>query len=124
MSYKYIGMIIAKQRFFLRRATRAAHWGKEQAVPATSILTWKRENETQFKVLCSLTKYHLDSEQIRQTKEELCQFILDPTSLNLNNRISLNDPILHEVFKLSRDFCFFIDKTRVGLLKKMNENSG
>ena len=59
----------------------------------------------EFKLLCSLTKNRLDFDKILQTKEELCQFILDPTSLNLNNRISLNDPILPEVLKLSRDFC-------------------
>ena len=33
------------------------------------------------------------------------------------------DPILKDFLKLSTDFCFLIDKTRVKLLKEINENS-
>ena len=53
----------------------------------------------------------------------LCQFILDPTSLNLKTRVSLNDPLVPQFYKLSRDFCFLLDKTRIGLLKQMEETS-
>ena len=34
------------------------------------------------------------------------QFILDPTSLNLAQRINRNDPVVPQIFSFIRDFCF------------------
>ena len=77
----------------------------------------------EFKQLCTLTKNHIQFDEISDNEEVLCQFILDPTSLNLNTRVSLNDPLVPQFYKLSRDFCFLLDKTRIGLLKQMEETA-
>ena len=47
------------------------------------------------------------------------QFVLDVTSMNLPKRVSASDPVLSLFFKLSRDLCFYIDKTRTKLLKDL-----
>ena len=52
--------------------------------------------------------------------EELTQFILDPSSMNLSKRIHINDPILPELFKLSRDLCNAIHKLRMRLIQNKN----
>ena len=52
--------------------------------------------------------------------ETLCQFLLDPTSMNLKLRISYNDPRLEDLFKLSRDLCFTISSSRTQLLKALH----
>ena len=76
----------------------------------------------EMKQLCSLTKNKIQFDKIIEDEEVLCQFILDPTSLNLQSRVSLADPILPNFYKLSRDFCFLIDKTRTGLLYQMKND--
>ena len=73
----------------------------------------------EYKELCASTKNRINFEEIEQSEEQLCQFILDPTSLNLPLRVSLQDPLVPDFFKLARDFCFVIDKTRMGLLKQL-----
>ena len=75
-----------------------------------------------FHTLCKATKNKINFEEIVKSDDILCQFILDPTSLNLPVRVSLRDPLLTDFFKLSRDYCFLIDKTRIGLLKEMEKN--
>ena len=66
--------------------------------------------------ICILTKNNIKLEDFKHSELELCQFILDPTSLNLSTRVSLKDPIVSEVFRLSRDICYVLDKTRLRLL--------
>ena len=56
--------------------------------------------------------------KVTQQSETLCQFILDPSSLNLSERISMTDPILTDLFKLSRDLCFSINTRRTELMKQ------
>ena len=63
--------------------------------------------------MCSFTKNCIDFEEILNDEETLCQFVLDPTRLNLSNRVSLNDPLVQSFFKLSRYFCFKIDKAEL-----------
>ena len=64
------------------------------------------------------TRGCLNFDNFLENEEITCQFILDPTSLNLSERISPNDPILNNFFKLSRDFCYLLDKTRLKMLKE------
>ena len=45
-------------------------------------------------------------------EETLTQFVLDPTSLNLSRRVSMTDPNLPQFFRLSRNFCYLVDKRR------------
>ena len=73
----------------------------------------------EFENLCQFTKNEINFASISSNEEILCQFILDPTSLNLQTRVSPYDPIVNSFFKLSRDFCYVIDKTRVGLLQQL-----
>ena len=58
---------------------------------------------------------------ILSNEEVLCQFILDPTSLTLTNRVSLSDPLVNESYKFSREYYYLIDKTRIGLFYKMQD---
>ena len=76
---------------------------------------------SEYRTLCSLTKNCIDFEKIEQNEDNLCQFILDPTSLNLPMRVSLSDPVMKYFYRLSRYFCFIIDKTRTRLLKEKLE---
>ena len=58
-------------------------------------------------------------EEIFQSQEYLCQFILDPTSLNLPVRLNHKEDLVTKIFKLSRDYCFAIHTARN---KKLQEN--
>ena len=51
-----------------------------------------------------------------------CQFILDPSSMNLKTRISISDPALERFFQLSRDFCYTLHVTRKKILEHQNNN--
>ena len=78
----------------------------------------------EYRQLCSQTKNCINFENIFEDEKLMCQFILDPTSLNLPVRVSLNDPLVLQFFRLSRDYCFLMDKTRIRLLKEMEDNLG
>ena len=68
-----------------------------------------------------IIKNKINFDNIRQAEETLAQFILDPTSLNLSERLSVQDPLMKDFFKLSRNFCYKIDKTRIELLNRLEE---
>ena len=57
-----------------------------------------------------------------EDEDRLCQFILDPTSLNLHIRISMTDANLGSYFRKSRDMCFSIHNSRMKILKQRAEN--
>ena len=100
--------------------------GQEESVShvVSTCLAMAAEREkifSEYENMCKLTKNKINFEEILQSEETTCQFILDPTSLNLPVRISLYDPMLPQFFRLSRDMCFIIDKTRIGLLKEMEK---
>ena len=76
----------------------------------------------EYEKLCSLTKNQINFTDMKESETKLCQFILDPTSLNLDVRVSLNDPLLPDFFRLTRDYCFLMDKTRIRLLKVKENN--
>ena len=57
----------------------------------------------QFSILYQQSKTNIDFQAIADNKTKLCQFLLDPSSLNLDSRISVNDPLLDNLFMLSRD---------------------
>ena len=67
----------------------------------------------EMKKLCHEAGLKIDIDNF--TNSELTQFVLDPSSLNLKNRISINHPILPKLFQLSRDFCYKIDRSRIKL---------
>ena len=49
---------------------------------------------TQFRCQAAKGKNNVNFDKIISDPEQLCQFILDPTSLNLPIRLSLSDPLL------------------------------
>ena len=73
----------------------------------------------ELKQLCKMTKNNIDYNKIISDEKVLCQFILDPASLNLTNRVSLSDPIISQFYKFAREFCYLIDKTRISLLNNL-----
>ena len=72
----------------------------------------------EFSEVCRTSKSNLKFEETMKENEILCQFILDPTSFNLQRRIHFNDPCLRKLFELSRDYWHTINNTRMKLLKE------
>jgi len=81
--------------------------------------TERKQIFKQFSDLCNKTMNNLNVKDFCQNDELLCQFLLDPTSLNLPVRVSEYDPLVTEFYKLSRDLYFLIDKKRKKLLKEL-----
>ena len=76
-----------------------------------------------LRILCSKSRSTINFDKIVEDEKLLCQFVLDPTSLNLPTRVQMNDPLLGDFFRLSRDFCHLMDKTRTRLLKEKSKIS-
>ena len=72
----------------------------------------------EYRNICSLSKSGIQFENIYSNSEQFCQFVLDPASFNLSQRVHINDPILNDLFKLSRDLCFGINSIRQRILKE------
>ena len=58
-------------------------------------------------------------ETIFEDNLNLTQFILDCTSANLPIRLNYSDKITSDIFELSRGLCYSINKTRLYLLKDL-----
>ena len=71
--------------------------------------------------VCLSSRSQLNFQSILDNPDTLTQFILDPTSFNLQNRVHISDPIVQTLFKLSRDLCFSINKTRMKSLQTLKE---
>ena len=69
-------------------------------------------------LLCEQTQNNLSLTNFLTDKEILTQLVLDPTSLNLSERVHMEDPILPAFFKLSRNYCFVINKHILTLSEK------
>ena len=76
-----------------------------------------------LKILCSKSENKINYGKIIENEKLLCQFILDPTSLNLPTRVQMNDPFLGDFFRLSRDYCYLMDKSRIRLLREKTKIS-
>ena len=76
----------------------------------------------EFSIVCSELKINLKFEDMATTNENLCQFILDPSSLNLPKRINICDPELDRILRISRDYCFAINSARMKILEKKHPN--
>ena len=78
----------------------------------------------EYENLGSQSKSNISFQSILSDDSSFCQFVLDPSSFNLTSRIHLSDPILGQIFKLSRDYCFAVNSTRKKILKtKENQKS-
>jgi hypothetical protein len=72
--------------------------------------------------VCRHSRSNIDFPSIMAEKENLTQFILDPTSFNLQNRVHRSDPIVQSLFKLSRDMCFSINNARMKKLQQLSKD--
>ena len=70
----------------------------------------------EYSNICS--ENDLKFEEMTSTDENLCQFILDPSSLNLSKRINICDPELDKILRISRDYCYAINSTRMKILAR------
>ena len=72
---------------------------------------------TQYEILCTQAKSDIILSKICDNSEVFCQFVLDPGSFNLKNRIHTDDPTLDQFFKLSRDYCYAVNAARKKILR-------
>ena len=70
--------------------------------------------------VCKTLKTRIEFEKVSDDKNQLCQFLLDPTSLNLKNRVNNCDPNLNNLFKISRSLCHSINTARLKILKSLS----
>ena len=82
----------------------------------TAYLDIRTRLAEEFRHLCSMSRSKLEFDKIYNDDEIFCQFVLDPSSFNLNKRIHMNDPILDQMFYLSRDYCFAVNSARMKIL--------
>ena len=74
-----------------------------------------RENYfNQYEILFQTTDFEID--KVMKDQEEMCQFILDCTSLNLKRRLHCQDQQIDDVFKISRNLRNDINVKRLQLL--------
>ena len=74
----------------------------------------------ELKHLCKMLKNKIEFSKLLEDKNMLCQFLLDPTSLNLKTRVNNCDPNLNNIFKISRSLCHSINTARLKILKSMS----
>ena len=72
----------------------------------------------EFSEACKLTRSKVNFEDYLVDDQVLTQFILDPTSINLEKRVHINDPSLNELLRILRDYCYAINSLRVSEYKK------
>ena len=76
----------------------------------------------EMKTVVKCSKSALNFDHIEDNPERLTQFILDCTSLNLPMRINNCDDTCLKIFKLSRDLCNSINRTRLEDLKNLQKS--
>ena len=69
--------------------------------------------------ICEKSSGGIKFNNMVKDKNQLTQFILDCSSINLPTRFSNDDILCSKMFELSRDLCFSINKTRLEILKTM-----
>ena len=78
---------------------------------------------TEFAEILQKSKNGLKLEDFSVCEKALTQLVLDPSSMNLETRVHLSDPILPELFNVSRDLCSALCKRRLNLLNEMKNKS-
>ena len=73
----------------------------------------------------SSTAVPIDIPSILQDKKTLCQFLLDCTSLNLDNntRVNMNDPASAEIFRQSRKLVAAVHAERMRRIKDLDRRN-
>ena len=78
-----------------------------------------------IQTLCQTSICYIDFDVILSDKHVLTQFILDPTSLNLKTNVNISDPMVPELYRLSRDICYALHrerKERLNIISKTASN--
>ena len=87
----------------------------------TQCMVYKKIRERiipEYSEVLTSSESHLSMDEVLESNENLCQFILDPSSINLREQINVSDPALHRLFKISRNYCFAINCERKRILSK------
>ena len=64
--------------------------------------------------ICQQAEIPIDLNEL--SSNDFSQFILDPSSVSLSQRVNISDPVLPQLFRISRDYCYAIDKERIANL--------
>ena len=75
----------------------------------------------EYSDICIFTQNCINFDSIKTDPDILTQFILDPTSFNLNTRVHISDPQVPALFKVSRDYCYAIHEERTRRLQELNK---
>ena len=73
----------------------------------------------QIEALTNSCVSNLNFTDYLKDEQTLTHYLLDPSSMNLQTRVHVNDPVLPELFKLSRDLCYQLDKKRRAKLNSL-----
>ena len=87
----------------------------------TQCMAYKKIRERiipEYSEVLTSSESHLSMDEVLESNENLCQFILDASSTNLRNRINVNDPVLHTLFRISRNYCYAINCERTRIISK------
>ena len=77
----------------------------------------------EFQSVPSLSRNKLSFSNYLCDEKSTTQFILDPSSFNLKKRIHISDPILPQIFKISRDLGSALLKKRTHSLKLLQDKA-
>ena len=69
-----------------------------------------------LKIIMMKTQSEIEIDLTKFSSNEFTLFILDPSSMSLSRRVNINDPVLPQLFNISRDYCYVINKTRLANL--------
>ena len=87
----------------------------------TKCMAYKKIRERiipEYSEVLTSSESHLSMDEVLESNENLCQFILDASSTNLRNRINVNDPVFHTLFRISRNYCYAINCERTRIISK------
>ena len=68
-----------------------------------------------------LSRNKVDFETMLAEPETISQYVLDPTSFNLNSRVHMSDPVVESLYRLSRDLCYTIHTRRMKILGELSK---
>ena len=69
-------------------------------------------------LLCDETRNNIQLEDIISCDNTLTQFIIDPSSFNLEKRVHIDDPCLPKFLKVCRNYCYLVDKHRMKIINQ------
>ena len=69
--------------------------------------------------VCSKSTFDIEDIFSEDNPEYLTQFLLDPTSINLRKRVNISDPIVPDLYSISRDLCNHIHSERMKQLGEL-----